>query len=102
MRDQKSAKWSLSDTSRDSLQCPNGRRFVHVAFNGVGAEMAATDSQGGIHLYTMVGALNRMQPSPGHSVPAQCDGSDLDVVVGLHWLPIYPTEFRVSLSLELF
>ncbi|WPG99810.1 Hypothetical protein R9X50_00262900 [Acrodontium crateriforme] len=94
IRGRKSAKRSLSDASSDSLTCPNGRRFMHVAFNGVGLEMAATDGQGGVHLYTMAGALNRMQPAPGHNTPAESDGGDLDIIIGLHWLPVYPTEFR--------
>ncbi|KAK6391072.1 hypothetical protein LTR65_004829 [Meristemomyces frigidus] len=89
-RDHKTGVHSLSEESRFPIEAPEGRQYVHLHFNGPGVDVAAVDGQGGIHLYTVAGAIGRMQSVPGESAITNGDRSDLDAVVGMHWLPLYP------------
>lgn len=79
-----------------TVDASEGTHFVHVQFSGPGTEMAAVDDQGGVHVHSLTGAIGRMSPAmmdPGAKV---YDRTDLDAVVGLHWLPLWPSEFKVS------
>lgn len=98
IRDQRTGSYSLSEPSKFPLVAPEGRQYVHLQFNGLGADLAVVDDQGAVHMYAVAGAIGRMQPGPGpdHAAMINGDRSDLDAVVGMHWLPLYPTEFRVS------
>jgi len=95
-RDSRKGTYALTEESKHAIEAPEDKMFVHVQFSGIGVDMAAVDSQGGVHLYTLAGAIGRMQPV--HGAPATSNGgrSDVDAVVGMHWLPLHPTEFRVS------
>jgi len=96
IRDQKSGSSDLSEESNYPLTAPEGLSFVHIQFSGLGADMAATDNYGGVHVYTMSGVLGRLQAVPVDVSVDVGDRTELDAVVALHWLPIWPAEFRVS------
>lgn len=95
IHDQVTGRWSLSDAFPDEIESPDGRFFEHIQFNTSGFELAAIDNSGEIHLYTGTGILSRMLPSPSPSSHGSQDGRGIDAVVGLHWLPLFPNDFRV-------
>jgi mediator of RNA polymerase II transcription subunit 16, fungi type len=95
IRNQKTLEWKLSPPANAFVSAPEGTEFVHVQFNGQGVDLAATDDLGGVHIYVMVGVLGRMQLAPADTSVNEGQRSELDVVVGLHWLPMY-LQFRVS------
>lgn len=95
-QDQKTRTWDLSDESKHPIVAPVGRCFIHVQWNGLGIDLAAADNLGGVHVYSMAGAVGRMQPAHGEIFHSDDHTSDFYAAVGLHWLPLYPAEFRVS------
>lgn len=96
IRDAKAASWKISDENKHVIDAPNGRKFVHVQFSGLGMDLAIADHVGGLHMYTLLGALGRMGPAPGDYQRAAGPMTELNAVVGLHFLPLFPTELRVS------
>ncbi|TKA79387.1 hypothetical protein B0A55_02827 [Friedmanniomyces simplex] len=64
IRDQKSGNSTLSEESKYHVSPPEDAHFVHVQFSGLGTELAAADSLGGVHVYTMAGVLGRLQAAP--------------------------------------
>lgn len=98
MRNQKDGTWSLSPESQYPLTAPDGARIVHVEFNGIGIDVAAFDDSGRLYLWTLASALGRMQPARVESSNGKI--GDLEVAIGVHWLPVYPTQFRVSLTVD--
>ncbi|KAF2173213.1 hypothetical protein M409DRAFT_17158 [Zasmidium cellare ATCC 36951] len=95
IRDKKTAMWTISGESKHPIRAPEGRRFVHIAFSGIGIELAAADNVGTVHIYSLQGPLSRMVP-PYNAAGAQSNSSktESDSVVGLHWLPLFSAEFR--------
>lgn len=98
MRDQKSGRSALSEESKDQVLAPKGVRFVHIQFNGLGIDLTVADNFGGVHMYTSAGTsvLGRAQAAPADSSVDDGIRTELDAVVGLHWLPTWSVEFRVS------
>lgn len=96
LRDQKTRDWTLSEQSKHTIQGPESREFVHIQFNGFGTDLAACDSHGFVRLYTMTGVLGRLAPANVDGSVSEGARSELDVVVGMHWLPMWPNEYRVS------
>jgi mediator of RNA polymerase II transcription subunit 16, fungi type len=96
IRDQKSGDWNLSSPTKAVIHAPEGTEFVHLQFNGQGVDLAAADNLGGVHIYVMMGVLGRMQLSPADGSVNEGQRSELDAVVGLHWLPMFPLEFKVG------
>lgn len=88
--------WTLSDESKHPVHAPEGRKFVHLSFSGIGIELAAVDSAGIVHVYSLQGPLNRMIPAYEGIPRATGPQTESDVVVGMHWLPLWSAEFRVS------
>ena len=95
-RDQTTETWKTSDVSRHSIVAPEGRQFVHVQWSGLGIDLVTVDDLGAVQVYSMAGAIGRMQPAQGDIFSDDDHRSGIDAVVGLHWLPLYPSEFRVS------
>ena len=96
MRDMKTGAWSLTEESKFPIVAPAGTTFEHLQFSGIGIDLAVVDNNGSVHVYTLVGALGKMPPAPSNIPPNENPQSDLNAVVGLHWLPVFPTEFKVS------
>lgn len=100
LHNRKTGTYELSRQSKHSIDAPEGRHFVHIQFSGIGTEIAAIDGHGGLHVYSIAGAIGRMPPSLLDPATANNEKSDLDMVVGMHWLPLWPMEFKVSLRLH--
>jgi mediator of RNA polymerase II transcription subunit 16, fungi type len=97
-RDTKTGHWDLTEPSKTPSIAPAGRSFKHIQFSGIGIDLAVADDLGLVHIYTIQAPLGRMVPA-AHAIPSnEGERGDLDAVVGLHWLPTYPTEFRVSVT----
>lgn len=97
IRNPKTGDWRLSDESKHTISAPDGRRFVHVQYSGLGLDMAAVDNIGGVHMYTVAGALGRMMPSPGDGAHSESSRTELDALVCMHWLAVFPAKLLVSL-----
>lgn len=57
------------------------------------------DNFGRVHLYTISGGNGKMHVVANDTVTANDQLNELDTVVGLHWLPQYPLDCRVSCPL---
>lgn len=89
--DKKTGNWKLIGPSRHPIV---GQKFVHLQFNLLGHELAAVDEFGRTYLYSLLGGVGNMQAA---SLDTKGQ-TELDAVVGLHWLPICPLDCRVSLD----
>jgi mediator of RNA polymerase II transcription subunit 16, fungi type len=96
-RDQKTGRWNLNE-SNYAVDAPPGKLFVHIQFNGLGLDLAAVDSEGGVHLYSLAGSINRLHQAHGEYAAGR---GDIDQIVGMHWLRLYPNEFGVSVGTPL-
>ena len=96
MRNLKTGAWDLTEESKYPVVAPEGVTFEHLQFSGIGIDLAVVDSRGVVQVYTLVGALGKMRAASSNVLPGDGSGGDLDAVVGLHWLPLYPMEFKVS------
>lgn len=96
MRNLKTGIWSLTEESKYPLEAAEGVTFEHLQFSGIGIDLAVVDSRGFVQVYTLIGALGKMRAAPISYPTIEGLGSDLDAVVGLHWLPLHPMEFKVS------
>lgn len=101
VRDKQTAAWCMSDESKYPIEAPSGRHFVHIQFSGIGIDLAAVDNVGTTHMYTLTGALGRMSETSSDSAREQTPRTELDAIVGMHWLALYPAEFRVGRALVL-
>lgn len=100
LRNPKTGIWSLLNESKHPLLPPDGSKWEHIKFNNIGIDLAATDSQGRVFVYTLQGALGRMPLAPENIERTPHVRPDLEAVVGLYWIPMYPTEFRVRVSFQ--
>lgn len=98
MRNLKTGVWDLTPESKFPVLAPEGVTFEHLQFSGIGIDLAIVDSRGLVQVYTLIGALGKMRAAASNVLPGDGSGGDLDAVVGLHWLPLYPMEFKVSVS----
>lgn len=98
MRNQKTGDWSLTEISKSPIPAPEGTTWEHIRFNGVGIDLSAVDSHAGVHVFTLMGALGNMVAAQSNVNQGDGPKSELDAVVGLHWLPMFPTEFKVCHS----
>ena len=96
MRNLRTGLWDLTPESKFPVEAPDGITFEHLQFSGIGIDLAVVDSRGAVHVYTLIGALGKMRAAPSSVQPIEGGGSDLDAVVGMHWLPLHPMEFKVS------
>ncbi|EME49327.1 hypothetical protein DOTSEDRAFT_68189 [Dothistroma septosporum NZE10] len=94
IRNATAASWKLSDENKHVINAPEGRKFVHIQFSGLGMDLAIVDHVGGLHMYTLLGALGRMGTAPGDYQRAVGPLTELNAIVGLHFLPLFPTELR--------
>lgn len=95
VRDMKAKMWAISAESKFSIKAPPDRTFVHVQFSGMGIDLAIVDSAGMVHLRTLAGALGRMIPAERDPARVTHPKNELDAVVGMHWLSLWPAEFTV-------
>lgn len=97
VRNPKTGEWALTDESKHPVEAPEGTKFKHLETSGLGSELAVVDSHGKVLVYSSVHLpLGRLSQIPVQMEDSKSLGSDLDAVVGLHWLAVYPTEFKVE------
>ena len=96
IRDSTTGAWSLTKESKFPVLAHDGMKWEHIQFSGIGIDLAAVDNTGAVYIYTLVGALGKMLLAPSNINMSETPRSDLDAVVGMHWLAAYPTEFKVS------
>lgn len=91
-RDKQTGGWTLTGDSKHTLEAPQGRKFEHLKYSGIGIELIVVDDAGTSHVYTLAGSLEKTAPMG----VAREGKSELDAVIGMHWLPLFQAEFRVS------
>ncbi|KAK0272609.1 Mediator of RNA polymerase II transcription subunit 16 [Friedmanniomyces endolithicus] len=94
IRHRQSGESILSEELKYLVPSPEDAHFAHIQFSGAGTELAAADSLGGVHVYTMTGVLGRLQAAPTRTSIKEGRRNELERVVGLHWLQLWPGEFR--------
>lgn len=99
VEDPKTGAWVPGKESPYPLRAPEGSHFVHVQFNALGHELAVVDDVGLVHLFIAPTGLGRTHVSATEFGFDRTGRSNSDAIAGLHWLPIFPTDFRVSDSL---
>ena len=91
----------MSGDSEYPIDAPEASRWEHIQFSNLGTDLAAVTDSGHVHVYSLTGPLGRMHLAPEDVEPQEGRGNDGKVVVGLHWLPVSPAEYKVSYSARL-
>ena len=96
VRDAQTSTWNLSKPipippGTDSLSL---NEIVHVAWNSMGNALSVVDSCGRILIYN-TGSVQGDLSLVRQNLMDQDDS--MHALVGLHWLPVYPQEEKVSL-----
>jgi hypothetical protein len=94
----KTGAWVPGKESPHPIHAPDGSRFVHVQFSPIGHDLVVVDEVGSTHMFLGPTGLGRMHVSNSDFGFDRTGRSSNDAVAGLHWLPVWPTEFKVSLS----
>lgn len=92
-RDVETGKWDLGNDV--PLEVPQGRDnfpFVHLSWSHLGNDLAVMDAAGRMLIFSCAMALDRMQYIKAELAHPE---AEVDGVVGLHWLAIYPYEQKV-------
>ena len=93
----KTGEWTLTAPSKHPIEAPEGVTFEHISASRLGLELAVIDSRGTVRVHSSLNSpLGRLPQSPAQTEDTKSIGTDLNEVVGLHWLALWPTEFRVS------
>ncbi|KAF2157753.1 hypothetical protein K461DRAFT_290037 [Myriangium duriaei CBS 260.36] len=93
IRDSKTNAWVLTDDLIEPVKADEGVRFTHIQWSRLGLDLVALDQYGHYHIYTLVYALDRLR---GQIALASQSQNVSTPIVGLHWLPIYPQQFRAT------
>ncbi|KAF2131642.1 hypothetical protein P153DRAFT_429890 [Dothidotthia symphoricarpi CBS 119687] len=89
-RDATTGKWDLGKDVH--LEIPEGRddyQFVHLYWSHLGNDLAVMDAAGRVMIFSCAMALDRMQFIRTELAQSE---SEVDGVVGMHWLAILPYE----------
>ncbi|CAO2650518.1 Nn.00g018100.m01.CDS01 [Neocucurbitaria sp. VM-36] len=89
-RDTSTGKWDLGKPV--PLELPQGREmfpFVHLSWSHLGNDLAVMDEAGRVMVFTCAMALDRLQFIRAELAHPE---SEVDSVVGMHWLAILPYE----------
>ncbi len=95
-REPTSGRWVITEESKHPLIPANGAVWEHMKFSKSGIELAVVDSLGRVFIHALTGAIGKMPLAPNNFHRKEHPCPDLDAVVGLHWLAVYPMEFKVS------
>ena len=93
-RDTETGKWDLGKAV--PLELPQGREmfpFVHLSWSHLGNDLAVMDEAGRVMVFTCAMALDRLQFIRAELAHPE---SEVDSVVGMHWLAILPYEQKVG------
>lgn len=97
LRNRETHQWELTDDLPEPISAPDGVCFTHIQWSRLGLDLVALDQYGNHHIYTLVFALDRLQ-AQRLSIPQLAQSPS--PVIGIHWLPIFPQQFRASQSEE--
>ena len=93
-RDSTTGKWDLGDDIL--LEIPSEHDtapYVHMSFSHLGNDLAVMNTTGHVIIFSCQMTLDRMSFA---KVDLSQPEVDIDAVVGIHWLAIYPHEQKVS------
>lgn len=96
VEESKTGAWAPGKESPHPIHAPDRARFVHVQFSSLGHDLAVVDDVGLVHLFIAPTGLGRMHVSASDFGFDRTGRSGNDAVAGLHWLPVWPAEFKVS------
>lgn len=92
-RDPPTGKWDLGEDT--PIEIPPGHNdypFVHISWSHLGNDLAIMNSAGHVMVFSCAMALDRMSFMKVEPGPPE---TDMDAVVGMHWLAILPYEQKV-------
>jgi mediator of RNA polymerase II transcription subunit 16 len=96
IEDPKTGAWAPGKDSPHPIRAPEGSRFVHIQFSSLGHDLVVLDDVGLAHMFIAPTGLGRMHANPTDFAVDRTGRNSNDAVVGLHWLPVWPAEFKVS------
>ena len=96
VEDPKTGAWAPGKESPHPIHASNGSHFVHVQFSNLGHDLAVVDDVGLVHMFIAPTGLGRMHASTTDFAYDRAGRSGNDAVAGLHWLSVWPGEFKVS------
>jgi mediator of RNA polymerase II transcription subunit 16 len=96
VEDPKTGAWAPGKESPHPIHAANGSHFVHVQFSNLGHDLAVVDDVGLVHMFIAPTGLGRMHASTSDFAYDRAGRSGSDAVAGLHWLSVWPSEFKVS------
>lgn len=97
-RDPETGKWDLGKDI--PLEFPQGREIfplVHLSWSHLGNDLAVMDEAGRVMVFSCAMALDRLHFVRSDLVHPE---SEVDAVVGMHWLAILPYEQKVRVELN--
>jgi mediator of RNA polymerase II transcription subunit 16 len=96
VEDPKTGAWAPGKESPHPILATDGSHFVHVQFSKLGHDLAVVDDVGLVHMFIAPTGLGRMHASTTDFAYDRAGRSGNDAVAGLHWLSVWPGEFKVS------
>jgi mediator of RNA polymerase II transcription subunit 16 len=96
VEDPKTGAWAPGKESPHPIHAPDGSRFVHVQFSSLGHDLVVVDDVGLTHMFIAPTGLGRMHVSICDFGFDRTGRNSNDAIVGLHWLPVWPAEFKVG------
>lgn len=96
VEDPKTGAWAPGKESPHPIHAAEGSHFVHVQFSNLGHDLAVVDDVGLVHMFIAPTGLGRMHASTTDFTCDRTGRNANDAVAGLHWLSVWPGEFRVS------
>jgi mediator of RNA polymerase II transcription subunit 16 len=93
-RDSETGKWDLGKEA--PLELPQGRevfQFTHLSWSHLGNDLAVIDEAGRVMIFSCLMALDRMHFERTEIAHPE---SEVDAVVGMHWLAIFPYAQKVG------
>lgn len=66
---------------------------VHLSWSSLGSELLVVDAAGHVLIYTNLYALGNMQLTKASNADQD---DELNAVIGIHWLPVFPVHQRVG------
>jgi mediator of RNA polymerase II transcription subunit 16 len=93
-RDTETGKWDLG--KEVPLELPQGRevfQLTHLSWSYLGNDLAVVDEAGRVMIFSCLMALDRMHVERAEIAHPE---SEVDAVVGMHWLAILPYGQKVG------
>jgi mediator of RNA polymerase II transcription subunit 16 len=93
-RESSTEKWDLgADVQLDVPHHNDEFPLVHLSWSHLGNDLAVVNAAGHVMIFSCAMVLDRMNFT--RTELSQSD-NEIDAVVGMHWLAIYPYEHKVN------